>query len=65
VTGISSERRVSLGACSDSASFTCSGSSVSRSMPGTQPAVEIAIWRAPSPNPAGSFSSRQLASTAS
>ena len=34
-------------------------------MPGTHPAVEIAIWRAPSPKPAGSFSVRQAASTAS
>ena len=34
-------------------------------MPGTQPAVEIAIERAPRPKPFGSFARRQNASTSS
>ena len=65
VTGIRLARSSSSGACSDSASFTCSGSAASRSMPGTQPAVEMAMWRAPSAYPAGSAIVRQASSTAS
>ncbi len=34
-------------------------------MPGIQPAVEIAIWRAPSPKPFGSFMVRIASSTRS
>jgi hypothetical protein len=58
-------RSSSVGAWSESASFTCSGSLASRSMPGTQPAVEIAIERAARAKPSRSFSARHAASTAS
>jgi hypothetical protein len=43
------ERSASSGACSESASRTLESVSASRSMPGTQPTVEIAVRRAVMP----------------
>ncbi len=62
MTGISSERSASSGACSDSASRTGGPSAVIRSMPGIQPTVEIPVfeWAMPS-----SGSRSQAASTLS
>ena len=65
MTGISFVRSSSSGACSESASLTCIDSSASLSMPGIQPAVEIAIWRAPRPKPSGELIERIAASTLS
>jgi hypothetical protein len=62
LTGISSERSASSAACSDSASRTGGPSRVIRSMPGTQPTVEIPVFEVATPS---SGSRSHAASTAS
>ena len=50
MTGISSERRASSAACSDRARRIGAGWAASRSIPGIQPTVEIAVWRCEMPS---------------
>ena len=62
LSGTSSSRSSSSGACRDRASVTGSPSPASRSMAGTSPTVDIVMPRADSPSPSGAGStSRRMA----